>query len=368
MVEFRQRVQRVRKIKGRYYWWPTDAVKKLGFTSEPLGADLDAAIARANHLNAQVKAAQEKPEGEREAGVRPGSVAALIRAYRHSTVWERKLAEETKKSYGAILDRIERTAGHKTVSAVTRADMLQVYEKLAKRGLSIANANMRIWRILFNYAIARGERLDNPASRLQLVTPKSRRVLWTSAEIKKFAATAKALGRPSMALAVLLAYEIGQRQTDVRRLSYDQWRGTGFQIEQSKTTVAVWAPVRPTLARALNKAAAPETFVIIAEGTGQPYKRYHFQHEFARIRKAAGLDKRLWFRDIRRTVATELGAAGSTDDQIRGVTGHKTRNQVAAYVVTNREMAEAAQRKRWAKPQGKKRPKPKKLITRKPKK
>ncbi len=355
MVEFRQRVQRVRKIKGRYYWWPTAAIQALGFASEPLGSDLDAAIARANHLNAQVKAIQAKPEGERDASVRPGSVAALIRAYRKSPVWEKKLAEETKVSYGAILDRIERTAGNKAVSAIGRGDMVQVYEKLVKRGLSLANAHMRIWRILFNYAISRGERLDNPASRMQLVTPKARRVLWTGAEIERFATTALSLGRPSMALAVLLAYEIGQRQTDVRRLSYEQWRGTGFLIEQSKTTVAVWAPVRPKLAKMLNKGAKAGGYVVIAEGTGQPYKRYHFQHEFARIRQAAGLDKRLWFRDIRRTVATELGSAGSTDDEIRGVTGHKTRNQVAAYVVTNREMAETAQRKRWAKP--------KKLIT-----
>ncbi len=38
------------------------------------------------------------------------------------------------------------------------------------------------------------------------------------------------------------------------------------------------------------------------------------------------------FRDLRRTLATALGAAGCTDDQIRAITGHKTRSVVAVYV------------------------------------
>jgi len=32
----------------------------------------------------------------------------------------------------------------------------------------------------------------------------------------------------------------------------------------------------------------------------------------------------LQFRDLRRTLATALGAAGCTDDQIRSITGYRT--------------------------------------------
>lgn len=356
MVDIRLRVQRLRKIKGRYFWWPTPSVKALGFASEALGPDIEPAVIRANTLNAQVKAARAKPDPDRPTGVRPGSIAELIRYYRKSPKWTGALAEETKKSYGTILDRIEKVAGNRPVVAVTKGEMLQVYEKLTKRGLTTANAHMRIWRLLFTYAIARGQRRDNPAAKMDLVTRPARTTIWTGDQVETFATTAERLGRPSMALAVRLAYEIGQRQTDIRRLSYESWQGTGFEVAQSKTSARVWSPVRPKLAKALNAAKARGGYVIVAEGTGQPYKRYHFQHEFARIREAAGLPKGLQFRDIRRTMATEQGSGGATDDQIRASTGHRTRNQVAAYVVPNREMAEAAQKKRWANP--------KKVITR----
>lgn len=56
------------------------------------------------------------------------------------------------------------------------------------------------------------------------------------------------------------------------------------------------------------------------EATGRPYQKFHFGHEFARIRALAQLPAELQFRDLRRTAATELGAAGATDDEIRAVT------------------------------------------------
>ena len=61
--------------------------------------------------------------------------------------------------------------------------------------------------------------------------------------------------------------------------------------------------------------------MVVSEVTGRPYQESDFQHTFAEIRDSAGLKKDLQFRDLRRTLATALGAAGCTDDQIRGVTG-----------------------------------------------
>ena len=69
-------------------------------------------------------------------------------------------------------------------------------------------------------------------------------------------------------------------------------------------------------------------------------------HEFARIRALAELPAELQFRDLRRTAATELGTAGATDDEIRAVTGHRSRNVVAVYVRPDDRMAKAVQRKR----------------------
>jgi integrase len=70
----------------------------------------------------------------------------------------------------------------------------------------------------------------------------------------------------------------------------------------------------------------------VSENTGRPCREACFQHTFAEIRTAAGLSDDLRYRDLRRTFATALGAAGCTDDEIRSLTGHKTRSVVAVYV------------------------------------
>lgn len=85
--------------------------------------------------------------------------------------------------------------------------------------------------------------------------------------------------------------------------------------------------------------------IVVSEETGRPYQESAFQHEFARIRAASGLPVDLQFRDLRRTLATALGAAGCTDDEIRAITGHTTREVVAVYVRPDHAFAQGAMKK-----------------------
>ena len=55
----------------------------------------------------------------------------------------------------------------------------------------------------------------------------------------------------------------------------------------------------------------------------------------------------IWIGDLRRTGATELGEANCTEDEIRAITGHKSRQVVSTYVKTSLRMATTAQRKRF---------------------
>lgn len=67
----------------------------------------------------------------------------------------------------------------------------------------------------------------------------------------------------------------------------------------------------------------------------------------------AGLPSGLQVRDPRRSGATELGEAGATDDELRAVTAHATREVVGVYVLPHRSgmMAANAMKKRadWTK-------------------
>ena len=82
--------------------------------------------------------------------------------------------------------------------------------------------------------------------------------------------------------------------------------------------------------------------MVVSENTGRPYQESDFQHTFAEIRNGAGLPVDLQFRDLRRSLATALGAAGCTDDQIRSITGHQTREVVSIYVRPNDAFAKSA--------------------------
>lgn len=341
-------VPRMRLIHGRWYWRPTPAIKTLGFSAEALGEDLGKAVVRAQKLNALVEAARrESIEGAGQR-IAPESMADLVARYRTSPRYEMKAAA-TKRSYESILTEIETKAGHLMVTDIDRRGLMSTYDKLRPRGLATAAAHMRIWRLLLGHARNLGWITINPAEKLGLVTPPARRQVWTRDQLEAFCAEAERQGRASIALAARLALDIGQRRADVLTLTWSQWDGGAFTIRQQKTGAAVTVPVSPEVRarlEALRATSRGAVQVIVSEATKRPYKADHFAHEVARIRDAAGLPAELQFRDLRRTAATEIGAAGGTDDEIRAVTGHRDRSVVSVYVVPDRRFAENAQRKR----------------------
>lgn len=73
---------------------------------------------------------------------------------------------------------------------------------------------------------------------------------------------------------------------------------------------------------------------------------HQFRKVVRRIADQAGIPAGLTFMDLRRSGLTELGEAGATDDEIRSVSGHKTREIVAAYVLPTDVQAGHALNKR----------------------
>ncbi len=337
-------VPRLRSISGRYFWRPTPAVKALGFAAEALGADLDAAIAKARRLN---DAVDEAIRTGGKVSIVPNSVGHLIQIYEASPAYA-KLAASTRVEYAMGLRRIETTAARFLVARIDRKGLVETYDKLIKaHGLISANNLMKLWRILLGVAYDRGWRKDNPASKMHMTSGDARTAVWTPDQVDTVCRAATAAGRPSIALAIRLAYDIGQRQGDVLRLTASAWNGTSIRVRQGKTGSTVIVPVAPeTRALIDGRKKTDSTQLIVTEHGGKPYASHHFRHEFAAIREAAGLPDNLQFRDLRRSAATELGAAGATDDEIRAVTGHRSREVVKVYVVPDDRMAKAAQAKR----------------------
>src|SRR5215472_4707392 len=194
-------VPRLRRVRSRYFWRPTKAVKKLGFTNTPLGGDLLDAIQEAQRLNAEVE--KIRRGADNRPGPQRGSIAHVIKIYRSDDAFTR-LKPRTRKGYEKILREIERVAGNAQVAAITRNGLKATYKALKPRGLHIAAAHMRIWSILMGVALDEGLRkaeLGNPASKLKITTPPARRRRPTYDEVMRFCEVAKENGRRSLKIA-----------------------------------------------------------------------------------------------------------------------------------------------------------------------
>lgn len=345
MGEVTLNVRRLRRISGRYYWRPSSTVRRLGYKVVALGADLVAAIARAEQLNAEV----EERLGGVERGPAPGSIAALLVAYEREDHFA-QLAANTRKQYLGIMREIARNAGDLQVSGITRRDMKELYRSLLPRGIPTAAAHMRFWRILLGFAVDEGWRPDNPATKLKVKAGRARTQVWRPDEVAAFCRAAEAAGQPSVALAVLLAYETAQRISDVLRASWRDLDGATLRVTQKKTGAKVAVPLSPELLGRL-EAGGRRGLTLVAREDGRPWPDVTFRAAFNRVRAAAGL-RHLRFHDLRRTALTEAGSGGATLMELRALGGHADVASLQRYVVPDVEAARGAQNKR-ATPSGK---------------
>ena len=343
MGEVTVRVPRLRRVAGRYFWRPTPAVKKLGFRAQPLGPDFVRAVEAARRLNEQV----ERKLAGVEAGPAPGTIAALMLAYEREERFA-GLAHNTRRQYLGIMREIARNAGDLAVADITRRDMKALYRSLRQRGTSIAAAHMRLWRILLGYAVDEGLRADNPATKLNVAAGRARTQTWTPAEVATFCVAAEAVGRPSIALAVRLAYEAGQRVSDVLRASWRDLEGGALRVVQQKTGAKVTVPLSAGLLADLERMERRAVTIVAHDGSGQPWGDYAFRAQFNRIRAKAGL-RHLRFHDLRRTALTEAGAGGATVVELRALGGHADLSSLQRYVVPTADAARGAQDKRGTK-------------------
>lgn len=347
MGEVSVNVPRLRRIAGRYYWRPTPAIRKLGFRMVALGADLLKAVDIARRLNAQV---ERQLAGIAE-GPKEGTVAALLRAYEADEHFA-TLRPNTRRQYLSIMREIATNAGDIAVAGITRKDLKTTYRALQPRGLAVAAAHMRFWRLLLKFAMDEGLRPDNPATSLGIKTPKARTQTWTPEEVGTFCAAAERLGKPSVALAVRLAYETGQRVSDVLRATWRDVEGGALRVEQVKTGARVAVPLSVEMLAVLDRAERRAVTIIAHDATGRPWGDWAFRAQFNRIRDKAGL-KHLRFHDLRRTALTEAGAGGATVVELRALGGHRDLASLNRYVVPTSDAAKGAQDKRrtkWQKP------------------
>ena len=341
-IEIRYLVERPRKRKGpRFYWIPTAKLQEAGFLPRRLADDPLAAAQQAEAENRKLDAwyAGETPQPSRLAD----GLHALNDLFQRDEDFRDGMKPRTQQDYLYNIKASLEWADGIPVSQISAKAVRTWYRSQKETyGVSTSRNRMAALRRLLRFAVTEGWIAANPATGLRVKAPASRHRVWSLAERDAFCAAAREAKRPSMALAVMLGWCLGQRPADLRTLAWSAYDGRTIRIRQAKTEQSVAIPALPELRTLLEATPRVSTQMVVSENTGRPYQESDFQHTFAEIRDGAGMPADLQFRDLRRTLATALGAAGCTDDQISAITGHQTREVVAVYVRPNDAFAKGA--------------------------
>lgn len=422
MASFRIPFLVARKNKDgstNYYWQPSATLAAAKWQPQPLGKDEAAAIDAAREINKQVerwRAGEALPKVRTRAA--DGTLARAIADYRRAVVEGTKpdgsprIAPTTAKTYSSALNRLEAWGGKHPLAYITRQRVRALRDGMIKSGLGehAAHTTLKLGRQLFAWLIDEGrwEQGKNPFESFGMAAPDPRETIWSPGARELIIATADAEGFPSIALAVMLGYAIGQREGDILKITAPKWVALpehkmqpedyavlaaaapdgiprGIRIRQGKTQAWIEVPVTGAVRRRVEaniaRAKAAGRFDLILDDTrgNAAYAgeagTTRFQRDFAKIRDTAADRaaeagdtalaeeiRTLQFRDLRRTCVVYLGELGLEDHLIAAITGHdidETRRILRTYMprttgraaraialVTAREAKEAAKEKK----------------------
>jgi hypothetical protein len=348
-----------------YYYHPPKKARQAGIAiAEALGKDPVEAVRKAQEQNKRIDEWRAGKEAGGTPGPVEGSIAWLIEKFEASHQYKRK-APKTREWYSGALKAFREIplktikVGDAPARQLTAAHVDRIYLWLQKidpvtdepTQLPWANAIMRAARRVFSLGMRWGDVAVNPFARMGMIGAPSREIVIPREHVDLFCAAAVNMGRRSMALWARLSYELCQRAGDARTLPWSRYNGHEVQVKQGKTSALVWAPLLPDLPELqimLDETARVSTVIVIDERTGRPFTLHNLSKAFNQVRDAAELPSEYQARDMRRAGMDETGDAGATDDELRSLSGHKSRNVVHVYVKPNRKKAANALAKRRA--------------------
>lgn len=171
----------------------------------------------------------------------------------------------------------------------------------------------------------RGLVADNPLTGIKRVYRSDRaNMIWLPEHVAAFLEVA----RPEIRLAMMLALHTGQRQGDIRALTWACYDGHAISLRQGKTRRRVWVPCTAALKAMLDALPRPSNPAapILANTRGGSWEKRAFARAWGTAYRAAkGLptgEGAVHFHDLRGTAVTMLSEAGATPQEIAAITGH----------------------------------------------
>lgn len=302
---------------------------------------------------------QEHKKGNKtDISIKQDTVKGLISFYRETAEWK-KLSDNSKEFYTrmintALTHRLGESKlvfGDYLARSVSASHTDQLYSSIKKsmsdhRATSVVKVLRKIWFVGIRHSKVSGQ---NPFAKMGLKGLSSRTTLWTPKQVHAFIDAADKEGHHALGTMALLCYDMCQRPGDMRKLIWSQFDGSRISLIQEKTKQPVKIPCSPRLIDRLKACSVEdeESPIIVCEATGNGYDRRLYSKHAAKVRSKADLPTDLKLSDLRRTGATEMAESGCTEDELRSVTGHQSRDVLSIYVRPTDKLAESGISRRF---------------------
>lgn len=354
--------------RSGYYWQPKGKVREISPSCE-LGTDQMTAYVRGWELYYAAKRSLKDPS----AAAAPYSISWAADKWRESHSWTHRTngepkSKETLRFYSTGLRVIEARIGRRDLRAFQKPHAMAWRDELMKSEhkhqgrLILATLSS-----FYSYCIAMGwYKGQNPAFKLGVSAPKKKGYMpWTWHRIRLFYEKAVEMGRPSVGLAVVLIYDIGQNPIDILAV---QWTDTGpkdviqlyddgtpryrdgeVDMSRSKTGVGGITPLSSWCVDMIEKIPEEDRHghMIINEETGEPYTKRIFNKWVAKIRKEAGLPTDLKAGNLRHEAGQEADDGGASAEDIQSLMKHSDIGTQKYYLRRMRADAAQAARERF---------------------
>ena len=337
--------------RGRGFWQPTQAMRRLGFYSVRCGEDGPAAWAVAEEWNRRWQAHRNgvKPAGAvmRADNLSPNTPEALtiyprgslgegFSRYRRTPEWSKK-AERTREDWWRGWKRIKPVFGDVAPRTVTLEDV-SAWRQTIEETVSLREAHraLKIWRALWKVCAALGYcgRDDDPSLGVRNTAPGGRNLVWKEGEVMRLLKTAWRKEYFGLAAVIAVAWDTQLSPGDVRGLRASQLAlgasGQVFFTERGKTGVPVGGALSARSIRTL-KAYLEQLGLdlhgeayVFRNRSGHAYSKDTLGDDFRDIRESVfgALETRTMGHDFRRTGAVEAIVGGANAEQVAHAMGN----------------------------------------------
>lgn len=281
----------------------------------------------------------------------PGTVDAVMAALYKTPRW-RAMKPSSKRTYQGILEKFRVRNGHRQITSITTAIIDRKLNDMGETPAAANNLRKSLSR-LFRQAIKMGLMKHNPVEATDAYKMKGDGFhTWSEEEIATYEAYWPVGTRERLAFALLL--HTATRRSDMIKIGPADRVGDRLALSHEKNDSDTSIPINAELAAAI----APfenTTGPYLQTMHGKPYTSDGFGNWFRRKVKEAGLPLGCSPHGLRKAMSRRLAESGSTNQQGRAVTGHKTDREFTRYAAKANKAAMADEamanlNKRFAKP------------------